>query len=128
MSGNRTKYYILHVSNHPKAVLLMKEVMWPLGNEDGTFDFSAESQGVLISKTPKAQELEEILLKEFAGQTIGFDDIREKTWNLPFIEKHYRQVIQGLRSREIVKVSTVTSKKTGLKGQDILKFPCAGSY
>jgi len=28
--GHRTKYYLLHASNHVKAALLMKEVMWPL--------------------------------------------------------------------------------------------------
>jgi len=41
--GERAKYYLLHASNHPSAVRLMKEVMWPLGDEDGTFDFSGES-------------------------------------------------------------------------------------
>src|SRR5258708_23799882 len=50
--GDRTKYYLLHVSNHVKAVLLMKEVMWPLGDEEGTFDYSGESNGILISSTP----------------------------------------------------------------------------
>ncbi len=121
--GNRTKYYLLHVSNHPKAVLMMKEVMWRLGDEDGTFDFSGESQEPLISETPRLEELETALSKEFGGQEVAFQHILEKTWRLPFLEKHYRQVIQGLRSREIVKVRPVTSKKTGLKGQDIVKFP-----
>ena len=36
VKGERTKYYLLHASNHSSAVLLMKEVMWPLGDEDGT--------------------------------------------------------------------------------------------
>jgi three-Cys-motif partner protein len=45
VKGERTKYYLLHASNHPSAALLMKKVMWPLGDEDGTFDFSGTSQG-----------------------------------------------------------------------------------
>jgi hypothetical protein len=53
--GERTKYYLLHASNHVRAVMLMKEIMWPLGDEDGTFDFSGESQGVLISRVPKTR-------------------------------------------------------------------------
>ncbi|MGH9396721.1 MAG: three-Cys-motif partner protein TcmP [Terriglobia bacterium] len=121
--GHRTKYYLLHVSNHPKAVLLMKQVMWPLGDEDGTFDFSGEAQGILISKTPKEEELEQILLREFAGETIAFDDIREKTWSLPFIEKHYRSVLKGLEGRGKATVKRITSKKTGLSGQDLICFP-----
>jgi three-Cys-motif partner protein len=56
IKGERTKYYLLHASNHSSAVLLMKEVMWPLGDEDGTFDFAGESQGVLISRTPQTEK------------------------------------------------------------------------
>ncbi len=121
--GERTKYYLLHVSNHPNAVLLMKEVMWPLGDEDGTFDFSAESQGVLISHTPRSDELGEILLREFAGKDLAFDDIREQTWKLPFIEKHYREVIQKFRGGGIVMVTPVSSKKSGLRERDLVRFP-----
>ena len=120
--GERTKYYLLHASNHPSAVLLMKEVMWPLGDEEGMFDFSGESQGVLISRTPQANELREILLREFAGKGLPFDDIRERTWKLPFVEKHYRDVIKGLRAEGIVTVTPVTSKRSGLRGRDLVRF------
>jgi hypothetical protein len=121
--GERTKYYLLHASNHPSAVLLMKEVMWPLGDEDGTFDFSGESQGVLISRTPQTDELRQILLREFAGKEESFDDIREQTWKLPFVEKHYREVIQNMRAKGIVMVTPVSSKKSGLKEKDLIRFP-----
>jgi three-Cys-motif partner protein len=123
VKGERTKYYLLHASNHPSAVLLMKEVMWPLGDEDGTFDFSGESQGVLISRTPQANELRHILLREFASNELAFDDIRERTWKLPFVEKHYREVIQTLRTEGIVTVTPISSKKSGLRGQDLVRFP-----
>ena len=123
VKGERTKYYLLHASNHPSAVLLMKEVMWPLGDEDGTFDFSGESQGVLISRTPQANELRQILLREFAGKDLAFDDIRERTWKLPFVEKHYREVIQTLRAEGIVTVTSISSKKSGLRERDLVRFP-----
>lgn len=121
--GNeRTKYYLLHASNHSSAVLLMKEVMWPLGDEDGTFDFSGESQGVLISRTPQINELEQILLREFAGKELAFDEIRAQTWKLPFVEKHYREIIQRLRAEGVVKVTPVTSKRNGLSKRDLVGF------
>jgi three-Cys-motif partner protein len=120
--GSRTKYYLLHASNSWKAVLLMKDVMWRLGDEEGTFDFSGSSQGVLISQTPKIDELKRILLREFAQQQLAFDDILEKTWPLPFIEKHYRSVIQELRASGDVEVTPVSSKGTGLKGRDLVRF------
>ncbi|HUO15588.1 MAG TPA: three-Cys-motif partner protein TcmP [Verrucomicrobiae bacterium] len=121
--GNRTKYYLIHASNNLKAVLLMKEVMWPLGDEEGTFDFSGKSQGILISQTPRIDELQDILLRLFAGQQLAFDDIRGKTWDLPFIEKHYRSVLQALRSFGRIEITPVTSKSGGLKGRDLVRFP-----
>jgi len=126
MRGERTKYYLLHASTHPRAALLMKEVMWPLGDEDGTFDFSGESQGVLITRAPEIGQLREILLRGFSGREIRFDGIREETWSLPFIEKHYRDAIQRLRSDGIVTVTPVTSKKSGLRGKDMVRFPKTG--
>jgi hypothetical protein len=97
--------------------------MWPLGDEEGTFDFSGNSQGVLISETPRDDELETILLREFAGQQVAFDDICGKTWMLPFIEKHYRKVLKELRSSGVVEVTPVSSKGMGLGGRDLVRFP-----
>jgi three-Cys-motif partner protein len=119
--ANRTKYYLLHVSNHVKAALLMKEVMWPLGDEEGTFDYSGETQGILISRTPTVQELEKILLLRFRGQEIGFDELREKTWILPFVEKHYREVLKRLEGKSVT-VQRITSKQTGISGLDRIRF------
>jgi len=101
----------------------MKEVMWPLGDEDGTFDFSGESQGVLISLTPQADELWQILLREFAGKELPFDNIREQTWRLLFVERHYREVIQKYRAEGIVIVTPISSKKSGLRKRDLVRFP-----
>jgi three-Cys-motif partner protein len=123
ITGNRTKYYLIHASNSLKAVQLMKEVMWPLGDEEGTFDFSGTAQNVLISQTPQLDELKTILIREFAGQQIAFDDIRAKTWSLPFIDKHYRSVLQNLRSSGVVEVTPVSSKGKGLSGRDLVRFP-----
>jgi len=119
--GDRTKYYLLHASNHVKAALLMKEVMWPLGDEPGTFDFGDEMQGVLISATPPEEELRDFLVMNFKGQELTFDEIRERTWSLPFIPRHYLSVLRPLEGKEIT-ISRVTSKRTGIKGLDRIRF------
>ena len=121
---NRTKYYLIHLSNHPKAVLLMKEVMWTIGDEEGTFDFSATRQGVLFSRTPQVQELINYLEQNYvgSGKELTFDQLREETWILPFIEKHYREALRQLENKGIVQIQRVDSKKTGIKGKDIVKF------
>jgi len=99
----------------------MKEVIWPLGDEEGTFDYSGSEQGVLISRTPSVGELRSILLKEFKNQDIGFDELREKTWELPFIEKHYREAIRSLEGKG-VRIDRISSKKTGIREKDRIFF------
>jgi three-Cys-motif partner protein len=119
--GHRTKFYLLHASNHLKAALLMKEVMWPLGDEEGTFDYSGTFQGVLISSTPKETELADILLRMFKGKELTFDEICERTLELPYVPKHYRSVLRSLEGREI-KIIRVVSKKSGITGADRILF------
>ena len=117
----RTKYYLLHASNHPMAALLMKEVMWPLGDEKGTFAYSGGPQEVLISETPTEQDLRDVLLNRFHGREITFDHLREETWNLHFIARHYRVVLRQLEGKDVT-IIRVTSAKTGISGADRIRF------
>jgi len=118
---SRTKYYLIHVSNHSKAVLLMKEVMWTLGDEEGIFDYSGRERGRLFSTVPTEHELEQILIEGYACKKISFDSLREDTWRLPFIEKQYRGVIKSLKQRGRAEVVPVSSKtERGLRGQDVV--------
>jgi three-Cys-motif partner protein len=118
---SRTKYYLIHASNHPKAVLLMKEIMWPLGDQEGIFDYSGRDQSQLFSVVPKDQELEAFLLDRYAGKRISFGSLREETWRLPFIEKQYRRVIKQLKERGLAETAPITSKTPrGLRGQDLV--------
>jgi three-Cys-motif partner protein len=120
---NRTKYYLIHASNHPKAVLLMKEIMWPLGDEEGIFDFSGEKHGILFSSSPREDELKEVLLRKYAGKEVEFDQLREETWDLPFIEKHYRAVVKRLKERGLARITPVTSRTDrGLRERDRVCF------
>jgi three-Cys-motif partner protein len=123
MARSRTKYYLIHASNHPKAALLMKEVMWPLGDEEGLFDFSGEKHGMLFSSSPREDELRRALMQEYAGKEIEFDRLREETWDLPFIEKHYRSVVEQLKEEDLVEITPVSSKTDrGLKKKDRVRF------
>jgi hypothetical protein len=100
----------------------MKEVMWPLGDEAGTFEFG-QPQVSLFSSTPSVEELQNLLLEKYKGRILGFDAIREDTWSWPFVEKHYRAAIKELKQQGTVAITPVTSKtERGLKGADKVKF------
>lgn len=119
---DRTKYYLVHLSNHVKAALLMKEVMYPLGDELGTFDYSATAQQRLFCETPTVDDLMQRLREEYAEQEVTFDELCEETWNWPFIEKHYREAVKTLEGKGEVRIERIESKKTGLKGRDRIIF------
>lgn len=119
---DRTKYYLVHLSNHAKAALLMKEVMYPLGDELGTFDYSATAQQRLFCKTPTVDNLIQQLKENYAGQRVTFDELCEETWDWPFIEKHYREAVKTLEGKGEVRIERIESKKTGLKGKDRIIF------
>jgi len=123
MAGSRTKYYLIHASNHPKAVLLMKEVMWALGDEEGIFDFSGEKHGTLFSGSPREEELREALLRAYSARQVEFDQLREETWDLPFLERHYRSVVKRMKKEGLVEITPVSSKTDrGLQKKDRVLF------
>ena len=118
-----TKYFLIHASNHSKAVLLMKEVMWDLGDEEGTFEFGAKTMMPLFSETPVKEDLKSYLLKNYKGREIAFDDLIIETWFLPYIKKLYRSAIKEMEKSGVVKIKRITSKtERGLSENDIIKF------
>ena len=121
---HRTKYYLIHLSNHPKAALLMKEVMWSLGDEMGTFDFSARPQKRLFPQTPQVDELIQYLQQHYvgSGRVLTFGELREETWELPFIRKHYRKAIRHLEGEGKVWIERVKSQRTGIRDKNKLHF------
>lgn len=121
--GSRTKYYLIHASNHPRAALLMKQVMWPLGDEEGLFDYSATKQEFLFSSSPKEDELKAYLTQHYAGKQIEYDLLQEETWDLPFVDKHYRSTLKHLVSEGKAEMQPITSRTTrGLSGKDLISF------
>jgi hypothetical protein len=73
--------------------------------------FSADGENV--------RALQKELPDRFAGRTLSFDQILEESWDLPYLEKHYRAALKELRSQGIITVTPVTSKTSrGLQGKD----------
>lgn len=123
MGTDRTKYYLIHFSNHPKAMLIMKQIMHGLGDEEGTFDYSADKQGILFSRKPKLSELREYLIKNFCGKsiTISFEQLQIDTCDLPSVEKEYRKTIKDMEG-EYLDVQRTESQTTGITGKNIIAF------
>lgn len=117
---DRTMYYLFHCTNHPKGLKVMKEIMYRKGTK-GTYSYQGResSQIALFSTEPDIKELEDALLAEFSGKTISFDEIIDCTLEWPFIEKHFREVLNGLKEKRIIKKIPVDTKgDRGFRGKD----------
>ncbi len=123
----RRKYYLLHFSNHPRAALLMKRVMWSAREDIEGLQFGgADSmrQLPLMGLEPNVQQLSADLLAHFRGIRITFEQIQIETLQWPFIEKHYRAALKGLAAASQISIERVESKtKRGLAGRDVVVFP-----
>lgn len=119
----RTKYYLVHVSNHPKAVSLMKSVMWALGDEDGLFAYSGHRDTSSLFR-PNSGELKIEITRKYdgSGRTLSFEQIIEETHDWLFLEKHYRKALKELEKEDAVVIRRIDSKKDGLKGNDSITF------
>jgi three-Cys-motif partner protein len=122
VASSRTKYWLIHATNNVKGALLMKDVMFKLGDLDGTFEYGGRDEQQLPLFTPE-HLLKERLTQKYIGQSVSFDGIIEETWDWPFSEKTYRTALKDMRTAGEVKVTPVTSKTSaGLQGQDLVEF------
>ena len=123
IKGNRTKYYLIHFSNHPRAMLIMKDIMYGFGDEKGTFNYSASKQRLLFSTTPQVDELIEQLKIKYGGtgKRISFLDLQIETYKLMFTTKQYADAIKRMEGTE-VEIERIKSKKTGIAEEDIIIF------
>ncbi len=122
----RTKYYLLHFSNHPRAALLMKRVMWTAKADVEDLQFAAYGgarQLKLMDTAPNPETLSGDLLVHFQGETLTFEDIQVQTLDWPFVEQHYREALKRLEAAGRARIVRVESKQRGLKGRDRVVFP-----
>jgi len=128
----RTLYYLVHATNNFTGHKIMKDVMFRQ-SADGSFaylgpqDVSRRYQGTLFD-IHDTEQFKEVLLKRLAGQTIQYDRIEKAMcvpWHAepPYVDQHYRQVLKELEEEGRVSVHRVSSKKRGLRGDDVITFP-----
>jgi len=126
--ARRDLYYLVHATNNFKGLRVMKSVMYKAGQ---TMPFAYlgldERPGQLrlfSVDEENVRALQKELPNRFAGRTLSFDQILEESWDLPYLEKHYRAALKELRSQGIITVTPVTSKTSrGLQGKDHVCFP-----
>lgn len=109
-NGERTSHHLIFVSKHPLGYKIMKSVMAKesSGREQGvpTFEYnpSFRKQGFLFELSRPLDDLEEMLLSEYAGQTMTMIDIHDDhNVGRRFISSNYKDALKNLEAKGKIK-------------------------
>ena len=122
VSSRRIKYFLIHYSNNFTAFNLMLRIMWK-HSETGRPLMVSDNQPLLFP-FKDVTTLKKRIVAEYvgSGHRESFDGFLERHWKWYFTDSHYRDVLKRLEKEGKVHVTRITSKKTGLKGDDIVQF------
>ena len=120
--GTRTSHHLIFISKHFKGYDIMKDVM---GKESSSqpqgvpsFEYNPREvcarwrQGLLFELSRPLDDLEEMLLTEYAGKTILFDDLYEKhSVDRPYVKRNYREILETLEGFGKIAIDDPQKKK-----------------
>jgi three-Cys-motif partner protein len=128
--GRRTSHHLIFISKNFRGYEIMKDIM--------ARESSSQTQGVpsfgynpadflpkqclLFQLSRPIHDLKEMLLKEFAGQTLTMREIyKQHNADTPYIEKNYKNVLWELEEEGKI---TASSHKKGTFGDSVMAtFP-----
>ena len=111
--GSRTSHHLIFVSKHFTGYKIMKEIMAKESSDlqqgVATFEYNpgnAQQQPFLFGLSRPLDKLGDMLLNEFAGQTLKMIEIYEQhNVNRPYTRKNYKDVLSQLEDKKKIKAS-----------------------
>ncbi|MDH6107512.1 three-Cys-motif partner protein TcmP [Anabaenopsis tanganyikae CS-531] len=105
-TGNRTSHHLIFVSKEFMGYKIMKEIMAKESSEENqgvpSFEYNPATsmQPLLFELSRPLDELEQMLLDEFAGKTITMEKIYlQHNVGKRYIEKNYKAALKNLESQ-----------------------------
>lgn len=120
-SGRRTSHHLIFVSKGSRGYEIMKDVMARESSSDNqgvsSFEYSpaTKRQAFLFQLTQPLDELESMLLSQFAGRTMTIEQIYEQhNVDRPYVKKNYREALLNLeQARKIVTNPAAEKRRKG---------------
>lgn len=131
--GTRTSHHLIFVSKGFKGYEIMKDIMAKecTSEEQGvpSFEYNPVDQRqsgflqLLLQLSRPLDDLAEMLLSGFSGQTLTMQNIYEQhNVDRPYIKKNYKQVLMALESQGKIEAS---KHRKGTFGDNVtVTFPC----
>lgn len=116
--GNRTSHHLIFVSKNFKGYEIMKGIMAgesskaDQGVPSFTYSPSDRKYALLFELTRPLEDLEGMLLEEFAGRSMKMKEIYEvHNVGRPFIEKNYKQALRKLEAEGRITADPPAAKR-----------------
>lgn len=135
-NSTRTSHHLIFASKHHRGYEIMKDIMALESSEQNqgvpSFEFSPASERfpLLFELSRPLDDLEEMLLEEFAGQTLTMKEVYERhNVGRPFIEANYKKVLAAMELADKIRAVPPANKRPKRKGeatfgdQVLVKFP-----
>ncbi len=121
--GKRTTHHLIFVSKNIKGYSIMKEIMAKASSSTEqsqgvpSFEYNpATSSQLLIFPSRPLDDLENMLLDEFSGQTLTMNEVYEQhNVGKPYIKRNYKDALLKLEEQD--KIITEPSKRKIVKGE-----------
>jgi three-Cys-motif partner protein len=123
-NGSRTTHHLIFVTKHFKGYEIMKEIMAKESSERiqgvPSFEFSqvSERYPTLFDLSRPLDDLADMLLNDFAGETITMTDIYMRhSVGKPYLSRNYKDALIGLESQDRIKAVPPAAERRKIKGQ-----------
>jgi three-Cys-motif partner protein len=117
-SGNRTSHHLIFVSKNERAYSIMKDIMAKESSttEQGVPSFeynpATQYQPFLFEISRPLDELEDMLLDEFAGQTLTMAEVYKRHHvGKRYIDKNYKTALKNLEQQGKIVTNPPSSKR-----------------
>ncbi len=131
-NGTRTSHSLIFVSKAFKGYHIMKGIMAKESSteEQGvpsfTYSPADATMPLLLGLQRPLDELEGMLLQDFAGQEISMENIYEQhSVDTPYIEKNYKSALREMENKELISVRSLkgTRRRNTFANHLLVKFP-----
>lgn len=123
-SGNRTSHHLVFATKHFKGYEIMKEIMAKESSEEHqgvpSFEYSPASERFpLLSELARPlDQLGDMLLKHFAGETVRMEDVYMRhSVGRPYIRRNYKRALAALESEGKIKAIPAAKDRRKYKGE-----------
>src|SRR6266705_492526 len=121
--GTRTTHHLIFVSKNVLGYRIMKEIMASESSKSeqgvATFEYSPADvrQPLLFELSRPLDDLEDILLDDFTGQSITVENIYQSHHvGRKYIEKNYKDAIRNLEAKKKIIADVPPEKRKRYKG------------